>query len=428
MSATNNANLLHVENAALAALDQAALLETLTDLIAIPSVGGTAAEVEIVASCAERARALGLEVDHWPLDLRSLRVAEDYPGEEVDRPDAWGLVATSPGAGPPAMILAGHLDVVPTGELTAWDGNPFGPQVCDGDVTGRGSCDMKGGVTAMLAAAGAVQASGVPLDRRYALHFLIGEEDGGLGAFATLRRGHRGDACIIPEPTNLELMTANAGALTFRIEVPGLATHGSTPYAGSSALDSYLAVHAALQGLQRRRNRYPEPLMVDYRIPYPLSIGRVRAGDWASSVPDLLVAEGRYGLRIDEDPKQARIQLEQVVAQVAQRDPYLRDHPPRVQWHGGQFRGGALAPGHRLRDLVGTAHADVTAEPAPGEVGAPYGSDLRLYTGAGVPTLQYGPGDPRLAHGPHESVPIAEVITAARTLIVTLLRACGPAV
>ena len=87
---------------------------------------------------------------------------------------------------------------------------------------------MKAGVAAMLAAAAAVRASGVRLARPFALHLVIGEEDGGLGAFATLQRGHRGDACVIPEPTDLRLVTANAGALSFRIEVPGLATHGST--------------------------------------------------------------------------------------------------------------------------------------------------------------------------------------------------------
>ena len=106
--------------------------------------------------------------------------------------------------------------------------------------------------------------------------------------------------------------------------------------------------------------------MVDYPIPYPLSIGRIRAGDWPSSVPDLLIAEGRYGLRIEEDPAEARIELEEVVEQVAARDPYLRDHPPRVAWSGGQFRGGALPPGHELGGLIGSAHADVTATSAAG--------------------------------------------------------------
>lgn len=415
------------EEAALAALDETALVQTLIDLIAIPSVGGTPAEVAVVDDCAKRVCGLGLEVDHWPLDLDALRQADSYPGEEVDRREAWGLVGTSPGIGPPALILAGHVDVVPPGNLAAWSSDPYEADVTASTVTGRGSCDMKAGVACMLAAAAAVRTSAVPLERPYALHFLVGEEDGGVGAFATLRRGHLGDACVIPEPTGLRLITANAGALTFRIEVPGLATHGSTPYAGSSALDSYLAIHAALHGLQRRRNRSPEPAMTEYPVPYPLSVGRIRAGDWPSSVPDLLVAEGRYGLRIEEDPVEARAELEQVVEHVAERDPFLRDHPPRVAWSGGQFRGGALPAGHGLRDLVGSAHADVSASPAPRECGAPYGSDLRLYAAAGVPTLHYGPGDPRLAHGPHESVPVTEMITAARALTVALVRACGSA-
>ena len=415
------------ESAALAALDEADLVEILTDLVVIPSEGGTPAEVDVISACADRLPRLGLDVDHWPLELPALRAAADYPGEEVERPEAWGLVGTSPEAGPPALILAGHVDVVPPGNPAAWSSDPYQPEVTATTVTGRGSCDMKAGVASMLAAAAAVRASRMSLERPYALHFLIGEEDGGLGAFATLRRGHRGDACVIPEPTGLQLITANAGALTFRIDVPGLATHGSTPYAGSSALDSYVAIHAALHGLQRRRNQDPEPLLADYPIPYPLSVGRIRAGDWSSSVPDLLVAEGRYGLRVEEDPASARLEFETVVEQVAARDPFLRDHPPLVRWSGGQFRGGALDPGSQLRHLIGSAHADVASTSAPRECGAPYGSDLRLYTAAGVPTLHYGPGDPRLAHGPHEAVPIAEVVTAARALTVALVRACGPA-
>ena len=283
---------------------------------------------------------------------------------------------------------------------------------------------MKAGVAAMLAAAAAVRSSGVELRRPFALHLLIGEEDGGLGAFATLQRGHVGAACIIPEPTDLQLVTANAGALTFRIEVPGLATHGSTRYAGSSAIDSYLAIHAALHGLERRRNQRREPLLAELPVPYPLSVGRLRAGDWSSSVPDLLVAEGRYGLRIEEDPATARSELEEVVQQVAARDSHLRDHPPTVTWSGGQFRGGALPTGHGLADLIAQAHTDLTPGSGPVVRGAPYGSDLRLYVGAGIPTLHYGPGDVRLAHGPDESVPLDQVVTTARVLTVGVLRSC----
>ena len=81
-------------------------------------------------------------------------------------------------------------------------------------------------------------------------------------------------------------------------------------------------------------------------MPYPLSVGRLQAGDWASSVPDRLVAEGRYGLRVEEDPAVARAELEEAVAEAADEHPYLRDHPPVVTWPGGRFAGGHLPTGH----------------------------------------------------------------------------------
>ena len=207
--------------------------------------------------------------------------------------------------------------------------------------------------------------------------------------------------------------------------MPGLATHASTPYAGSSAIDSCITIHQGLRRLQERRNTTVEPLMREYPVAYPISVGRLRSGDWSSSVPDLLVAEGRMGTRISEDPADARLELEQEIAEVSDNHPFLRDHPPRVIWSGGQFAGGQLDPGHPLRDLVSEACADATPLPRPRERAAPYGSDLRLYHAAGIPTLHYGPGDVRLAHGPDESVPIGEVLDVARTLVLSILRSCG---
>jgi len=402
-------------------VDEGAVVATLRELIDQPSVGGTEDEVGIQHWLAEQLGDLGLTVDLWPLDLQRLRSTADYPGEEVNRSEGWGLVATNQPGRPVDLILQGHVDVVPAGDPTAWSDRPFHSIVTADTVTGRGACDMKAGVAAILGAVSAVSDRLGDLPS-FSVHFVIGEEDGGLGAFATLERGHTGAACVIPEPTGLQLLTANAGALTFRIEVPGLATHGSTAYAGSSAVSSYVAIHQALAALETRRNRNPEPLMQKYPVAYPLSVGRIQAGDWSSSVPDLLVAEGRYGLRIEEDPAHARTELEQAVLEAANRDPYLSDHPPRISWPGGQFGGGHLPAGHPLRDRVRAAHAAATTGDQLGpEQGAPYGSDLRLYAGAGIPTLHYGPGDVRLAHGPDESVPIAQLLTATRTFTELLL-------
>jgi len=419
-------NLSSDEAAVLAAIDEDDLARTLLELLAIPSVTGSDAESDCQHRLARRLRRMGLEVDLWSMDLAELSAAPGFPGSEAPREEAWGLVADLPEhRDGPTVILQGHVDVVPAGDLGQWSGDPFVPRV-DGDlVHARGAADMKAGVAANLAVLAAIQASGVRPRGRVSGHFVVGEEDGGLGAFGTLRRGHTGDACIITEPTSATLVTATAGALTFRIEVPGRSAHASVRDSGASAIDAYQPIHAALARLEARRNVDPDPLMTEYSVPYALSVGTLRAGEWASSVPDLLVADGRLGVRLDEDSAAARDELERCVAAACAEHPWLRHHPVRVSWPGGQFASGRLPAGHPLRGLAGAAHAEVTGGPRPVEHGAPYGSDLRLYAGAGVPTLHYGPGDVRLAHGPREHVSLAETVQVTRTLALAVLRAVG---
>ncbi|MEU1081509.1 ArgE/DapE family deacylase [Streptomyces sp. NPDC005908] len=414
------------EAAALAAVDEAATARTLKELISVPSVTGSAAESELQHQLAGRLEWLGMDVDLWSMDLPALRADPEFPGTEAPREEAWGLVGTTPDGGDgPTLILQGHVDVVPPGDLTAWDGDPFVPRVTGDVVHGRGACDMKAGLAAHLAALAAIRAAGIRLRGRVAAHFVVGEEDGGLGAFGTLRRGHGGDACVIAEPTAGTLITANAGALTFRIRVPGKAAHGSSREQGVSAVDAYLPLHGALAALEAERNRDPDPLLAEYPVPYGLSVGTLRAGDWASSVPDLLVAEGRLGVRLGEDPARARAALERCVAEACAADPWLRGHPATVTWPGGQFASGMLPQGHPLAGVVAAAHTDATGGPAPRRRGATYGSDLRHYAGAGIPALQYGPGDIAVAHSEREHVNVREVVEAARTLVLTVLRTVG---
>jgi acetylornithine deacetylase len=418
------------EAATLTAIDEAAgrVSRTLLDLIAIPSVTGTAAESEIQHHLARHLDRLGLEVDLWSMDLPALRAHPDFPGSEAPREEAWGLVGRTPDSGGgdgPTLVLQGHVDVVPPGDPAAWEGDPFVPRVVGDVVHGRGACDMKAGLAAQLAALEAIWASGTRLRGRVAVHFVVGEEDGGLGAFGTLRRGYGGDACVIAEPTGGTLVTANAGALTFRLSVNGKSAHGSSRDEGVSAIDAYLPLHRALSRLEAERNRDPHPLMAEYPIPYALSVGTVRSGDWASSVPDLLVAEGRFGVRLGEDPAQARAAFERCVAEVCAGDPWLREHPVEVTWPGGQFASGRLPEGHPLPDVIRAAHTDAGGGPGLRERGASYGSDLRLYAGAGIPTLQFGPGDIQVAHSAREQVSVSEVVAVARTLALTVLRTVG---
>ncbi len=411
------------EAVVLDAISPVELVETLGWLINIPSVSGSDAESEIQHALAARLTALDLDTDLWPLDLDELRGSPGFPGWEAERGEAWGVAAAS-GQGHPALVLQGHVDVVPPGTRASWHGDPFVAQV-DGDrVQGRGACDMKAGLAANLLAAKAVLTSGVALERPFALHCVVGEEDGGLGAFATLRRGHKGEACIISEPTSGTMVTANSGALTFEITVQGAATHASTAWAGVNAIDAFLPLYKAMTDLARRRNARRDPLMADYPLPHALSIGSLRCGDWASTVPDHLVAEGRLGVALDEDPNHAREELEEAVALAARGNAWLRRHPPTIRWHGGQFASGRYDSTSGLLDIVSGAHGAVTRGDRPRERGATYGSDLRLYAAAGIPTLHYGPGDVRQAHGPDESVSVEGTLRCARVLALSIMRSC----
>jgi acetylornithine deacetylase len=403
-------------NRALDALDgsREELVDVLSELVRIPSVGGTPAECEIVQHVAGLLNTEGIEVDLWPIPVADLVAEPGFPGMEVDRREAWGLVARVPGreAGP-SLMLNGHLDVVPPGDLKSWSGDPFDGRVADGQVFGRGTCDMKGGAVAALYTLLALHRTGVRPAGDLLAAFVVGEEDGGLGTYAMLRRGWRADACVITEPTGLDVLAANGGALTFRLRVPGRAAHASMRTAGVSAVEKFQLIFPVLRELEATRNASVDPLMARWDLAYPLEIGEVRAGDWSSTVPDLLVAEGRFGVALDEPVETARAVLESAVAQACAADPWLVEHPATVEWWGGQFASGRCPADSDLVDRVRAA-----AGGTPGVYGAPYGSDLRLLTGlGGIPTVQYGPGVTAYAHSPDERVPIDQVLECAATLI-----------
>jgi acetylornithine deacetylase len=407
-----------------------AMLGILRQLVEIPSISGTDAENEAIAAVARIFADHGLDVDHWRIPLDEITTRPDFPGTEVDRHEAWGLVGRLTGrrsgtGDAPTLMFNGHVDVVPPGDLQQWATDPFEARLDGGRLFGRGSCDMKAGLVAALWAIEGIRRSGVQLHGDLLLAAVLGEEDGGLGTYSTLARGWTADACVISEPTGLDLVPANAGALTFRLVVPGKAAHASRRSEGVSSIEKFLPLFEALEHLEARRNRDPHPMTARWDIAYPLSIGTIHAGDWASSVPDVLIAEGRIGVAIDEPVEHARTELEHAVRAACDTDSWLRDHPATIEWWGGQFASGRLSDDSDLLDRVRRAHAAVGGNAQETWI-APFGSDLRLMTGiGGVPTLQYGPGDVALAHAADESVDLDEVATAARALAVLAVDVCG---
>jgi acetylornithine deacetylase len=196
------------------------------------------------------------------------------------------------------------------------------------------------------------------------------------------------------------------------MHVTGRAAHASLRRYGVSALDRYLPIHAALATFEARLNAdIGHPLMRQLDLPYPLSVGRLRAGDWSSTVPDELVCEGRLGVPLGCDVAALRAEFEAVVLAAAD----AHGPPPAVVWSGGQFAPAETPPDHPVVELVQAAVTSVTGAPA-ALTGVPYGTDMRQYVARGIPTVLYGPGSIHEAHATDESVPLAEVVSAARVL------------
>jgi acetylornithine deacetylase len=392
-------------------------------LIAIESLGG--AETPAQTWMAERLNQLGLDVDMWDLDFTALQRHPAF-SMEVPREHGVGVVGTLGAGDGPTLILNGHVDVVPVGDITQWTVPPFAATIREGQVFGRGACDMKGGLAAALAALRALTSVQRVLGGRVTLQSVIAEEDGGAGTLGAILRGHRGDGALSMEPTELKLAPAHAGALSFRIRVPGLSAHGCVREEGVSAIETFRPVHDALLELEADRNRrLRQPLFERYRLPYALSIGRLSAGDWPSSVPDLLVCEGRYGIAPGEDADEAKQEFERAVAAAADEHRYLAEHPPSVEWWGGQFMPARTPMDTAIVSSATGAITELTGQP-PVIEGMTYGADMRLLVNqGGIPTVLYGAGDVRRAHRPDESVPIDDLVTVARVIALTAMRFCG---
>lgn len=416
------------EAGAVAAVDEAAILRDLRALVAVPSVTGGE---EAVQDLMERLMAsAGLEVRRDEHDPSAVAADPDFPGYEMPRehlPTVVGrLRGTRPGR---RAIVLGHVDVVPVGDEGQWLSPPFEPREEDGRLVGRGACDMKGGVAAGLAALRAVAAvtgGGADLAGEAVFVSVPAEEDGGAGTLAAIRDGWIGDTAVIPEPTGMEIVTVHAGAITFRLTVPGKNAHASTRLEGVSALEKLEVLHAALRADEAARcAAETRPEMVALGLPYPTIIGKVRGGDWASTVPDRIVAEGRYGVRAGQTAAEAEVELRAAIAAANEADDFLRDHPATVEISGARFSSGEIPSDHPLATGLRDAAGDVLGA-APRLKGAPYGADMRLLIRqGGTPTVMYGPGSVRQAHAPNESVPIAEVVDCARVLAVWLLRELG---
>jgi len=381
---------------------------------------------------AARMRAAGLAVRVWEPEGADLP-ASRYPIEDGyhfrGRPQ---LVATAPGAGGGRTLLFnGHVDVVTAEPVERWTSPPFAPEVRDGLLFGRGACDMKGGVAAMLVAAEVLRALEVPLRGDLIVNTVTDEESTGAGSLAVAASGLHADGGIIPEPTGLTAWLGTRGSLMPEITVDGRAGHAGFPpshWSEGGPVNAIEKMQVVLEALQRLRLEWQ--LRPDTRHPV-LAPGMIvptgmESGQWIVSYPAVATlrshvqyvpaqadADG-YGTRVEAE-------IEAHVLAAARADPWLVHHPPTFAWPGD-------APAAYVPEDAPVAAAALDAMAALG-LGRTVASHTTWYDGptfirAGIPTIAFGPGDILNAHAVDEHVPVAELVRAAQVLAVTAMRFC----
>jgi len=397
----------------------------LHDLVRIPSITGEETKAQLFF--AELLHDLKLNVDSYFPTRAELQTHPSFSDDGLPLGERPIVIGHLPGKDTAArsLILNGHMDVVPVGDENLWTDGAWSGVVRDGKIFGRGSCDMKGGLVSGLIAISALLKSDYHPAGSVWIQSVIGEESGGAGTLAAVMRGYRADAAIVLEPTRMAICPVGAGAATFRIKVQGRAAHGAARQEGVSAVEKFYVLLSAIQEFERsRHSNFRHPLYKDGKMISPISIGKLQAGDWPSTVPETLMAEGRFGILPGENISSARIDFESAIRNASEKDDWLQNNLPIVEWFEGQFEPAETKLDSAILKQLKETHNEIYHRD-PEIHGVPYGSDLRFFTNdAKMPGVLYGPGDVRVAHSLNEFVPIDEVIAVAKTITLTIVRWC----
>src|SRR4051794_432464 len=380
-----------------------AAAELAVDLVRIDSVNpalvpGAAGEGAIVAHLAERLAARGFDVDVVTAGRRP------------------SLLARSTGTGHGRkMLFNGHLDTVGVAGMS----EPFAGTV-DGDrLLGRGSADMKGGVASMVAAAEAVAASRVSGDVLLAL--VADEEHGSIGTEAVLKHlgGRLPDACIVGEPTGLDLVVAHRGYALVEVTLAGRAAHSSQPELGVNAVAHLGRLLTAIES----RNA---ELVAGGSHPL-VGSGSLQAATVSGGSSPFVLAEQAQAVVErrtvpGERATRALDEVERILTGLRDADPSVQAVAVVALAREAWEHDPSSPPGGRLaRELTAALERHGRT---PAEVGAPYWMESALWEGAGVPTIVCGPGGGGL-HAADEWVDLEQVRLYASVLVDAVSAFCA---
>jgi acetylornithine deacetylase len=355
------------------------IVDAVSTLVRVPSVNPS------IAPDGQGESGVAAAAQRW-LDSHGVRawLEEAAPG----RPN---LVAEV-GRDGPTLVLCAHLDTVGVEGMTI---DPFEPRLENGRLFGRGSYDMKGSAGAIMAAAVALQRSGLP--GRVQLALVADEEHASLGAVDFVRR-HRADACIVTEPSEGDLVLAHKGFMWAEIVARGTAAHGSRWDLGVSAIGRMGRIIAALEEHDRRELRSRRHPLVG---PASMHCAMVAGGIGLSTyAPECRLKVERRTIP-GETMEGAMAELREVVGRVGEgADVELIFGRPSL----------VCDPAEAIVECVREAVAAETGR-RPRETGVAYWMDAAIFAEAGIPTVNYGPG----GEGAHAAVEWVDVDSLVRT-------------
>jgi acetylornithine deacetylase len=380
----------------------------LQELVRVPSLLGN--EEPAQALLEARLSELGFDVRSVEPDPAELA---RHPGSGIPLLGYEGrrcLVGTLGRGGGRSLLLNGHVDVVSEEPADRWTKPPYGAEIEGSRLYGRGACDMKGGIAAMLLGVEAGLSAG-ELGGTLVYQSVIEEECGGNGALAACLAGPLADAVVIAEPTNSSIDLVSPGVIWARITTEGSSRHASHADEGSNPIESAFAVITALHDVEAKLNESPEPEFDGVERPYLLNVGALHSGDWPSMTPGRAELDVRLGFPIRMDPAEAQGLLSAAVARA--------DGNAAVEFRGFRAEGYSFDRGSDLVRLLGECHTEVRggeleAEPARAT------TDLRFFEGQAV---CYGPTGAGL-HGVDEWVDL-ESIAEVATVLALLIRRWG---
>jgi len=300
------------------------------------------------------------------------------------------------------LLLEVHQDTVPVDNMTI---DPFGARLEDGRLYGRGACDVKGGMAAMLAAFARVARELPQGAANLILACTVDEEHTFLGVQQLVRAGLRADRAVVAEPTQLKIVNAHKGVVRWHVATHGRSCHSSTPEQGVSAIYAMAHLLLGVETLADRLAQGPgDPLLG----PPTLSVGRIEGGSSVNTVPDHCQIEVDRRLVPGEDPLQAVAAFRTALEQACGGVPFRCSEP----W----LRALALSP-RGSETLVRDLGAAIDGCRGSHQVTAvPYGTDASKIAAAGIPAVVFGPGDIARAHTCDEWVPLEEVEQASEIL------------